>query len=282
MGLKQSKSNDHKSAETIEDTMESRKKRHLDSCTMHAELDKNEHLRPNHSVKMELLSFGFIRPFINSISMEIDLNVYDIIKKYTSNVDMDTKILTLTEIKYIQSLFPDEYVIKFKLLYRALRDGFDTKTFHKLCDKKGPTLCIFYSEHQHVFGGFTELQWNNANANSHADVHVDGTGCKIETFLCLLRTPIQKDIDNLPIKWTLAPVWKYRSISNFFDHGPVFAWFDFQMKQGCDAKSNLGQYFDLGYPMAWPRDTVSLGGAEQFKIIDYEVFELQFETIDKA
>ena len=274
MGLKQSKSknNQDETKETIQDTMESRKKRHLDSCEMHAELDKNENKRLSHRAKMELLSFGYMRSFINSISMEIDWNLYDVITQYISDVDMDTKILRCTEIDYVKSLFPNEYVIEFKLLYRALRDGFDTNTFHELCDNKGPTLCIFHSEYQHVFGGFTELQWKNVGSYDH----IDGRGCKMETFLCLLRTPIKKDIDNLPIKWTLVQRWKYRSISNFADHGPVFAWYDFQMKQGCDAKSNLGQYFDLGDPIEWPRDTVSLGGAQDFKIIDYQVFELEF------
>ena len=48
------------------------------------------------------------------------------------------------------------------------------------------------------------------------------------------------------------------------------------MKEGCDAESHLGHYFDVGYETNWPRDTQSLGGAEKFKVLDYEVFELEF------
>eukprot|EP01084_Bolivina_argentea_P055420 101619_1 len=273
MGTLHTKQEQNNDAQNKEETKrplsrEERKQRHLVSCPLHSSLATNDtNIFVKHRKKMEFVISGYLDLFRNNISM--DLNLYNIITEYISDI-IDSKILRWEEIDNLRLLFPSKYSIKYNLLFRASRDGFDVDTFHELCDNKGPTLCIFHSEHQHVFGGFTELKWYKS---IHYD-HIDGRNCKIETFLFLLRTPIKKDMDNLPIKWTLQKFWKYRSITNTPGSGPMFAWYDFEMKQGCDATSHLGQYFDVGYQIKWPRDTVSLGGAEAFKILDYEVFEL--------
>lgn len=47
-----------------------------------------------------------------------------------------------------------------ELLCRATRDGFDAQTFHRLCDRKGPTLVIARSVGGHIFGGYTETDWD--------------------------------------------------------------------------------------------------------------------------
>ena len=53
---------------------------------------------------------------------------------------------------------------RFKLLYRATRDGFDANTFHKKCDNYKNTLTIARSGAKRVFGGFAaDLDWNVTN-----------------------------------------------------------------------------------------------------------------------
>ena len=47
---------------------------------------------------------------------------------------------------------------RFRLLFRASRDGFAAATFHSRCDNKGPTVTIVKSGNN-VFGGFTEQSW---------------------------------------------------------------------------------------------------------------------------
>ena len=47
---------------------------------------------------------------------------------------------------------------KWRLLFRASRDGFAAETFHSRCDKKGPTVTIVKCENN-IFGGFTEVSW---------------------------------------------------------------------------------------------------------------------------
>ncbi len=46
-------------------------------------------------------------------------------------------------------------------LYRGSEDGFLNKDFHRLCDKKGPTLSLFkIKDTNHCIGGFTNASWS--------------------------------------------------------------------------------------------------------------------------
>lgn len=49
---------------------------------------------------------------------------------------------------------------KFKLLYRATRDGFSASDFHAKCDNITPTLSIVKARNSNVFGGYTEQTWD--------------------------------------------------------------------------------------------------------------------------
>ena len=49
---------------------------------------------------------------------------------------------------------------KFELLYKKSRDGNSYKTFHQLCDNKGPTLTLIKSSEGFVIGGYTPLNWD--------------------------------------------------------------------------------------------------------------------------
>jgi len=49
---------------------------------------------------------------------------------------------------------------KWRLLFRASRDGFAAEAFHSKCDKKGPTVTIVKSG-SFIFGGFTEAAWKS-------------------------------------------------------------------------------------------------------------------------
>ena len=49
---------------------------------------------------------------------------------------------------------------KWRLLFRASRDGFAAAAFHSKCDNKGPTVTIVKSG-SNIFGGFTEVSWTS-------------------------------------------------------------------------------------------------------------------------
>jgi hypothetical protein len=49
---------------------------------------------------------------------------------------------------------------KTKLRYRASRDGWKRADFHRMSDKKGPTVTLFkIKENGQCVGGFTAAQW---------------------------------------------------------------------------------------------------------------------------
>ena len=50
-----------------------------------------------------------------------------------------------------------------ELLYRATRDGFDAKDFHRICDHKRNTLTVIKSTHGNIFGGYNDEAWDSTN-----------------------------------------------------------------------------------------------------------------------
>ncbi|CAG8543175.1 10475_t:CDS:2, partial [Acaulospora morrowiae] len=49
---------------------------------------------------------------------------------------------------------------KFRLIYRASRDGFDIENFHKNCDNQGPTLVVIkVRDSAEIVGGYNPLEW---------------------------------------------------------------------------------------------------------------------------
>lgn len=53
---------------------------------------------------------------------------------------------------------------KWTLRYKASRDGFDSKVFHKLCDDKGPSIIVCRSTDGYVFGGVNTQPWSSNNS----------------------------------------------------------------------------------------------------------------------
>ena len=47
------------------------------------------------------------------------------------------------------------------LLFRGSTHGWSPDKFHQLCDDKGPTITIFKSKADRVFGGFTQQSWDD-------------------------------------------------------------------------------------------------------------------------
>ncbi|CAF4435620.1 unnamed protein product [Rotaria sp. Silwood2] len=53
---------------------------------------------------------------------------------------------------------------QWQLIYKAKRDGFASKDFHRQCDGKGPTMTIIKSKSGgYLFGGYTVPPWSSDN-----------------------------------------------------------------------------------------------------------------------
>ena len=70
----------------------------------------------------------------------------------------ESKILTQEHAKILLGMVPYK-TGRWRLLFRASRDGFAAESFHSKCDKKGPTLTVVRSG-SFIFGGFTEAAWS--------------------------------------------------------------------------------------------------------------------------
>ncbi|ETO05110.1 hypothetical protein RFI_32286 [Reticulomyxa filosa] len=116
-------------------------------------------------------------------------------------------ILTNKETKLILSFLPKGDKSKLILLYRGSRDGFDAMNFHQACDNKGKTLIILLDEFNHVFGGFTNAEWNSSRCIAYA--RDDGA------FVYSLRNR-----HHMPQKWNVDPDQSDYAICNYCNYGP--------------------------------------------------------------
>ena len=54
---------------------------------------------------------------------------------------------------------------KWHLCYRASRDGWSAKDFHRHCDNKGPTV-VLVKANNYIFGGYTDQNWGGIHGVS--------------------------------------------------------------------------------------------------------------------
>src|SRR5206468_3028630 len=74
-------------------------------------------------------------------------------------------------------------IIEFKLLLRGSTNGFASKNFHKLCDKKKQIIVVIkIKENKQIIGGYNSVGWNNNN-RSNGNGNNDDNNSHIKTFL---------------------------------------------------------------------------------------------------
>ena len=77
---------------------------------------------------------------------------------------MDSLIVSkMEDINLLKKWVSPNQNMKFELIYRATRYGDTVKDFHRMCDNKSPTLCIFKTPKNYIFGGYTNVLFNNPN-----------------------------------------------------------------------------------------------------------------------
>ena len=57
---------------------------------------------------------------------------------------------------------------KLELLYRGTKDGSKSEIFHKKCDNKGPTVCLYKNEKGNIFGGYASISWTSEGDGPHS------------------------------------------------------------------------------------------------------------------
>ncbi|RIB27090.1 hypothetical protein C2G38_2063122 [Gigaspora rosea] len=88
-----------------------------------------------------------------SISIPSSIINLEHVVEISSWIDRRSTTYDITEIPY-----------EFKLLLRGSRDGFDVKTFHKLCDNiPGLIVVIKVKNSNEILGGYNSLGWKSTN-----------------------------------------------------------------------------------------------------------------------
>ena len=74
------------------------------------------------------------------------------------------------KISTLKNWISPEKKLSVELLYRLSRDGENISTFHKLCDNKGPTITLFESAQNTVFGFYSPLNFDSNYYNFKEDM----------------------------------------------------------------------------------------------------------------
>ena len=176
-----------------------------------------------------------------------------------TGVHMDTHIISKnSEYALINNKLKDIYKskIQYELIYRASVDGAFGKIFKKKCLNVRRTLIVVQSKKNKIFGGFTEVRWNDSNSDY-----------KDENAFCF-------SLDENKIYNSIKDT---KAISCQSDFGPMFC----DMFEITDNFASDGGFSKrLGLEMT-KYDGVTkdyeLPGEELFKIKELEVFKVKIE-----
>jgi len=152
--------------------------------------------------------------------------------------------------------------VNLNLLFRAARDGWEAKDFHRCCDNQGPTVTVIRSECGHVFGGATDESWNGKKRIYQ----------KSNAFLFGLKTTGASE----PVRYLLIPGQEGRSIGHDARNGPTFG-DDLYVCSNANTETrkfgmsnqNVGATYDAGGGGPNP-----FTGSRNFKVAEWEVFQI--------
>jgi len=156
---------------------------------------------------------------------------------------------------------------RWKLLYKASRDGWEALDFHKKCDRKGPTITVI-SANGFLFGGYTPLSWESRDAYAWDE----------DSWIFSLTNP-----SNEPVKMANVIAkgkdFKY-SIYDAADHGPTFGGgYDIAIQSNANGSNQ--NYTNIGYSYLLPGKIFGseesknfMTGSYHFSVAEIEVFSL--------
>ena len=185
--------------------------------------------------------------------------------KLNEKLTFDSKIInSMNEIKFIL-----EYIKKNKdksfsfnylhLLYRASKDGDNTKILHQLCDNKEHILIIIISDTNYNFGGYSKIGFK-VNDIKNLQYKEDNNSFLFSKNLKKVYPAIQnlKVICHIQDTCGFCFTNSLGFFNNFFNNEQSFV---------CQKENDYFKGFSKDYEMN--------GGKRNFKIKDLEVFQLK-------
>ncbi|KAL9954724.1 hypothetical protein ACROYT_G042297 [Oculina patagonica] len=170
----------------------------------------------------------------------------------------ESEILTNEEHRSVLKSWLPRQDGKWRLLFRASRDGFAAATFHSKCDNKGPTVTIVKSGNN-IFGGFTEVPWKSQGK---------WTRCR-GAFLFSMVNPHGLGPTKMPLKSQV----QQQAIYCHSSYGPTFGG-GHDLHISNDASTNTSSRSNLGDTYKCPpgQQRTFFTGVTNFTVTNYEVF----------
>ena len=165
---------------------------------------------------------------------------------------------TIIKIEQISELlrlceFPENQ--KFKLLYKASEDGFNSKSFHEKCDGIKNTFTIVKSINENISGGYTDSAWDSNGR------FINGTDSFIFSFTNQVNEPFKAKCTNYQ-----------RSIFGNPNYGPIFGKDDLTIYLDSNTNQKSFSHFGSSYEYKTYGETI-LAGSKNFHTTDIEVYE---------
>ena len=163
------------------------------------------------------------------------------------------RINGLTEVKEATSIF------------KATRDGWTAVDFHRLCDNRGPTLCLVQSEQDFISAGFTSIAWESYVHDEYLRPTFDASAC-VFALTGTLQVFKPKNPERAVGHHRLAGPYWYNVLVLYMD--------------GQDGYSDTkGSFYDYGQyeVVRLPDGKNPLTGStdDRFTCVELEVFALQ-------
>jgi hypothetical protein len=157
--------------------------------------------------------------------------------------------------------------VKWTLLYRGTRDGFDSNDFHSRCDGRANTLTILKAkESSYIFGGFTSVSWESSTDSKWKS--------DPSAFIFSLTNK-----DNRSVKMKIGPNRHDNAIYCSPEYGPTFGC-GFDICIGNTANTAMDSYSYLGTTYSHPQylegtneAETFLAGSYSFKLVEIEVYQ---------
>jgi len=174
----------------------------------------------------------------------------------------ESKILSNSKRKdeFLKKIYEWSGKYKLELLYSATKDGDSAEKFHSKCNNQGPTVTLFETDKDNIFGGYTSKDWTS---NNNYKIDPD----------CFIFT-LKNTFGTKPNKFIIKEV--NSSIYDYYDKGPTF---------GSGHDINISQnFFNNNHSINFPNsfeDNIGLGKSiftgdnnnSNFIIKELEVFK---------
>ncbi len=153
---------------------------------------------------------------------------------------------------------------KWRLLYRATRDGFGSADFHRKCDDKPNTLTIIKATNSAIFGGLTSESWSSC--------------VKFKSDFDALVFSLIND-QNISILYECSQ--PENGIYCNKEMGPCFGNNDLYIHNSSNLNTKSRSCIGSSYNSS-NKSIKFLAGSEHFKTVEIEVFIKDYKALSKV